>query len=103
MFVNSKAIHAGCVANGVCRDQSGNLPMVYNGKSAKEWYMLYCHEVVRLSRIMEAAKEVVDTELSRVNENGDEPYDPIANPDQFDVRIVKLAKLLANISSRECS
>lgn len=56
---------------------------------------------------MGAAKDVIELECSRVNKNGDEPYDPIANPDQFDSRVTRLAQLLyrmdANVSSSSSS
>jgi hypothetical protein len=44
--------------------------------------------------LYEAAKEVLVLECSRVNSKGGEPYDPIANPGQFDFRITNLAKIL---------
>lgn len=56
---------------------------------------------------MEAAKDVIELECSRLNKNGDEPYDPIANPGQFVPEIVRLAELLyrmdASVSSSSSS
>lgn len=45
----------------------------------------------RLLRVERAAAAVLQMECERVNSAGEEPYDPIANPGQFDQRIVDLA------------
>ena len=45
-----------------------------------------------IRRLLSAAEAVVRMECDRVNVDKDsEPYDPIANPGQFDERIVALA------------
>ena len=39
-------------------DLEGRLPIVYNGKSAEEWYTLYCQETLR-NRLVEKVATVV--------------------------------------------
>lgn len=51
-------------------------------------------EAIAYRQLYDAAKEVLALECNRVNADGGEPYDPIANPGQFDFRVVKLAKIL---------
>ena len=48
----------------------------------------------RLRELREAARAVIAMECEMVNEDGFEPYDPIANPGQFDERIVALARAI---------
>ena len=48
----------------------------------------------RLRELREAASAVIAMECEMVNEDGFEPYDPIANPGQFDERVVALAKAI---------
>lgn len=92
------------MSNGSSRnrrsDLEGRLPVVYNGRPVEEWYRLCCQQSMRLDRLLSAAKAVVELEFHRANADGGEPYDPIANPGQFDFRVVDLAKAIE--SSGDC-
>ena len=47
------------------------------------------------SKLVAAACAVLDLECERVNADGGEPYCPLANPGQFDPRVVALALAIA--------
>ena len=53
-------------SRGYRADLEGRLPIVYNGKSAEEWYTLYCQEVLRVDRLRKELGAVIvadDTSL----------------------------------------
>ena len=48
----------------------------------------------KLRELRAAASAVIAMECEMVNEPGFEPYGPIANPGQFDERVVALARAI---------
>ena len=55
-------------------------------------------EIKSICRLRSAAEAVLEFECDRVNVNKrEEPYDPVANPGQFDDRVVALACALAGL------
>lgn len=48
----------------------------------------------QLLELRAAARAVIAMECEMVNEPGFEPYEPIANPGQFDERVVALARAI---------
>ena len=45
---------------GYRADLEGRLPIVYNGKSAKEWYTLYCQIVLAAANLLDSQVQVRD-------------------------------------------
>lgn len=86
-----------------------NTPTLVSGVTDGEFFEKYCYPLeARISedrmilsdheetdrKLRAAAIAVIEMECERLNDGKNEPYDPIANPGQFDPRVVALAQLV---------
>jgi hypothetical protein len=58
-----------CASHCYRADLEGRLPIVYNGKSAEEWYTLYCQLVLRYNELADHYEKQSETKMTEKPNN----------------------------------